>query len=84
MNHAEEHNTGLGRLRVVSAEGLIAFKLQGYINDSARTRDLEDIRGLLRVKRDTLDMAEVREYFALFEQESLLDELIAEIERNRD
>jgi hypothetical protein len=66
----------LGKLRVVSAEGLIGFKLQAIVNDPARTQDLEDIRALLRANRDSLDMARVREYFRLFDREGQLDELL--------
>jgi predicted nucleotidyltransferase len=76
---AAKLKTVLGELRVVSAEGLIGFKLQGLVNDRRRTQDLEDIRALLRANRSTLDMEEVREYFRLFDRESLLDELLAEI-----
>ena len=75
---AIELQTPLGELRVVSAEGLIGFKLQGLVNDSRRTQDLEDIRALLRANRATLDMEHVRGYFRLFERESLLDELLLE------
>jgi hypothetical protein len=35
-------------LKVVSAEGLVGFKLQAFVNDPSRTRDLEDIRALVR------------------------------------
>lgn len=75
LAEAEHRDSALGRLRVVSAEGLIGFKLQGYVNDSRRLQDLEDIRNLLRVNADRLDMSEVRRYFALFDRESLLDEI---------
>jgi predicted nucleotidyltransferase len=78
LAEAEELKTALGDLRVVSAEGLIGFKLQGFVNDPRRTQDLEDIRALLRANSAMLDMAQVREYFRLFERESLLDELIRE------
>lgn len=81
LGEAEERDTGLGRLRVISAEGLIAFKLQGFVNDPSRLRDLDDIRALLQANRTTLDMAEVADYFKLFHQEQLLDELIAELDR---
>ena len=70
--------TTLCALRVVSAEGLIGFKLQGWVNDPGRTRDLEDIRALLRANRGTLDIDELREYFRLFDRESLLDDLLRE------
>jgi hypothetical protein len=76
---AVERKTELGDLRVVSAEGLIGFKLQGLANDPRRTQDLEDIRALLRANRSALDMSELREYFRLFDRESLLDELLREI-----
>jgi hypothetical protein len=76
---AQERDTIMGRLRVVSVEGLIAFKLQALVNDPARQRDLEDIRALLRVHSGALNMAEVRGYFTLFDREALLDELIAEV-----
>ncbi len=71
-------NTSLGELRVISSEGLIGFKLQGWVNDARRTHDLEDIRALLRANRGQLDMLEVRSYFQLFDKETLLDELLTE------
>lgn len=77
---AAELHSSLGNLRVVSTEGLIGFKLQGLVNDPRRTQDLEDIRSLLRANRTTLDIAEVREYFRLFDRESLLDELLHQID----
>ena len=76
---ADEVTTSLGDLRVVSAEGLIGFKLQGLVNDPRRTQDLEDIRALLKANRARLDLTEVREYFQLFNRNSLLDELLEEI-----
>ncbi|HRK37430.1 MAG TPA: hypothetical protein PK347_03505 [Burkholderiaceae bacterium] len=68
--------TPMGLLRVVSVEGLIGFKLQGFANDPTRTRDLDDIRALVHKHRHTLNRAELREYFALFNQQVLLDELL--------
>jgi hypothetical protein len=53
-------------------------KLQALVNDPSRTRDLEDIRALLRANRGTLDTAELRGYFALLDREALLDELLRE------
>ena len=60
----------------MSAEGLIAFKLQALVNDPRRTRDLEDIRQLIRANRATLNLEQVRGYFQLFDREALLDELL--------
>jgi hypothetical protein len=78
LANAEARDTAMGRLRVISAEGLIAFKLQGYVNDASRVRDLDDIRALFRQHHATLDMGEVKEYFALFGRQELLDELLAQ------
>jgi hypothetical protein len=61
----------------VSLEGLIAFKLQGLVNDPRRTQDLEDIRALLRANKGGVDIAMLREYFAIFGREALLDELLS-------
>ena len=71
--------TSLGELRVISAEGLIGFKLQGLMNDPRRTQDLEDIRALLKANRKNLDIGQVREYFRLFDREPLLDDLLQDI-----
>lgn len=79
LAQASERDTGLGRLRVVSAEGLIGFKLQAYVNNPKRTQDIEDIRSLLRANRGALNMDEVRSYFGLFGREELLNELMADI-----
>jgi hypothetical protein len=75
---ANERETTMGRLRVIGAEGLIGFKLQAITNDPTRTRDLEDIRALLRAQQGRLNMQEVRGYFALFDRQELLDALLAE------
>lgn len=80
LAEAEVRQTPMGQLRVLSAEGLIGFKLQGYINDPKRSRDLDDIRALLRANRAALNMEQVQGYFALFEREALLDEILREID----
>lgn len=76
LQNARQLVTTLGMLRVISPEGLIGFKLQGFVNDPRRTQDLEDIRALLRVNRSQLDLSEVRQYFQLFDREALLDDLL--------
>ena len=80
LSSAVERDTRMGRLRVVSAEGLIGFKLQALVNDPRRRQDLEDIRSLLRANRDSLNMDEVTQYFRLFGREALLDELKADLD----
>jgi hypothetical protein len=77
LSQASERDTPMGRMRIISVEGLIGFKLQGFVNDATRTRDLEDIRALVKIHRDSLNMDELREYFALFNRLELLHELLA-------
>lgn len=76
LAQASERETPMGRMRIISVEGLIGFKLQGFVNDATRTRDLDDIRALLKIHRTSLDMNELREYFSLFNKAELLDELL--------
>jgi len=78
---AQSRDTGLGRMRVISAEGLIGFKLQAIVNDPKRVQDVQDIRALLRANIKTLNMDEVREYFRLFEREAMFNELVAELDQ---
>jgi len=61
LEGAQIVETPFGKLCVVSAEGLIGLKLQGYVNDPRRLQDLADIRALLRANRETLNLAEVRD-----------------------
>jgi hypothetical protein len=79
LTAARELQTPFGALRVVSVEGLIAFKLQGWVNNPRRTQDLEDIRALFRANRDTLNIDEVREYFRLFDREPVLEDILNEL-----
>ena len=79
LAEAGVHSTVMGALRVISAEGLIGFKLQALVNNPSRTRDLDDIRALLQAQRGKLNMAEVREYFTLFDRAEWLDELLVQI-----
>ena len=79
LAEASERPTVMGSLRVISAEGLIGFKLQALVNNPSRARDLDDIRALLRAQHGRLNMREVQEYFALFDRKEMLDELLAEI-----
>ncbi len=76
LAQASERETPMGRMRIISVEGLIGFKLQGFANDAKRTRDLDDIRSLLKIHHASLNMYEVREFFALFNRPELLNELL--------
>ena len=80
LQAAPELKTPFGTLHVVSAEGLIAFKLQGWVNDPRRRQDLEDIRSLIRANRNTLNLIEVQGFFRLFNQETLRREILDELE----
>jgi predicted nucleotidyltransferase len=76
LEHAIAIETAFGELRVVSTEGLIGLKLQGFVNNPRRTQDLEDIKALIAANRQALKMDEVREYFRLFNREALLEEIL--------
>lgn len=78
LAQAQERETPMGRMRIISVEGLIGFKLQGYANDAARTRDLDDIRALFKIHRPSLNLDELKEYFALFNKTELLNELLGQ------
>lgn len=73
---AEVRELPFGKLHVIGAEGLIAFKLQAYVNNPKRLRDLDDIQALIRNNPKTLDIHEVRRYFEIFDRGALLDELL--------
>lgn len=79
LHGAEFRDIPAGRVRVVSAEGLIGFKLQALNNNPSRVKDAEDIRELLRLNWSRLNRDEVRKYFLLFNREDWLQELIEEM-----
>jgi hypothetical protein len=47
LAQASERDTPMGRIRIISVERLIGFKLQGFVNDATRTRDLDDASAVL-------------------------------------
>lgn len=69
---------------VVSAEGLLAFKIQALNDDPNRIRDLSDMLELLRVAHGQVDLDQIRAYFRLFDRESLLDDLLRAATERRD
>jgi len=71
-------------LPVVSVAGLIGLKLQALVNDPRRQQDAVDIRSLLRLHREQLDLDEVEEYFALFDRTQLLADWLAELDETTD
>jgi predicted nucleotidyltransferase len=76
LSNATSIQTAFGEVRVVSTEGLIGLKLQGFVNNPRRTQDLEDIKALIAANRPALKMEEVREYFRLFNREALLEDIL--------
>jgi hypothetical protein len=82
LREAEVHNLPIaGNVKIISPEGLIGFKVGGYLgSEKVRTKDLEDIREILRLHRGSLDMAEVRRYFGLYpEGPPLLQQVLTEL-----
>ena len=63
-------------VKALLPEDLIGLKLQAIVNDPKNRYgvDAPDIQRLLKLRRSSMDMNLVREYFRLFEKESLLDE----------
>jgi len=76
LANATSIQTVFGTVRVVSPEGLIGLKLQGFVKNPRRTQDLEDIKALIAANRQALKMHEAREYFRLFNREALLEEIL--------
>jgi hypothetical protein len=72
------------RLPVISAEGLLGFKIQAFDDDPRRLQDLVDMLELVRVRGQALNWDEVRGYFALFGREDLFDELKRAADAGRD
>lgn len=73
---------GRSDVRVVEPEDLIGLKVQAAANDPRRHRaELVDIRRLLEAGSG-LDLARVREYFALFEMAGELEQLLSELEES--
>ena len=65
---------------VVDAEALIGLKLQALVNSPARRSHEEaDIRAIVAARGPALDEAMLRDYFALFDREHELDDLLAGI-----
>ncbi len=71
-------------LPVVELEDLIGLKVQAMVNDPDRWRgELVDMRALLEAaaaRHASVDLGRVREYFALFNEEHQLEELLEGIE----
>ncbi|MCU0591631.1 MAG: nucleotidyltransferase [Desulfobacterales bacterium] len=69
-------------VKVLQVEDVIGLKLQALANDPQNRYavDAPDIQRLLKLHGSRLDMARVREYFGLFEKESLLEEWLRDVD----
>lgn len=77
---AEQIPLGEQIVRVVKIEDLIGLKVQSSSNDPRRhAHDMADIRSLMEIKNNPIDLPRVRTYFALFGREAELDELLHSI-----
>ena len=72
--------SGKFNVKVIKIEDLIGFKVQASSNDPERLpQDIADIKSLIKNNYSSFDMTIIKEYFALFEREKELDNIIAEI-----
>jgi len=68
------------KVKVLKVEDLVGLKVQSSSNDSNRLyQDMADIRLLIKHNLSTIDIKVLREYFALFDREKELDDLLKEI-----
>ena len=70
-------------IKTVRPEDLIGLKVQAIHNDPENRflKDAPDIRRLLEMHSDKLDMDLVREYFRVFDKEEMLYEWLGKINR---
>jgi len=78
LTQAKPCELGSQFVRVVSVEGLIGLKLQAVSNDPSRKQDLLDIEKLFAKHRSTINHAELKDYFQLFQKDDLYAELLNE------
>lgn len=65
---------------VLIPEDIIGLKIQSYVNNPKRqTLDMADIEFLLRENLENLNFELIREYFDLFDQTEMLEELFKRI-----
>lgn len=76
---------GKFNVKSLRIEDLIGLKIQAISNDPGNRYviDAPDIKRLLALHSENIDMELVREYFKVFDQEEVLHEWLKEIERAR-
>ncbi len=71
---------GQYKVRVIIPDDLIGLKVQSSSNDATRHhQDMADIEAILRLHQGKLNMAVIREYFALFEREKELNSALRRV-----
>jgi len=66
------------RVKVIVPEDIIGLKVQASSNDPDRYhQDMADIEAVIHKNRESLNMDLIREYFALFNRENELNEIMA-------
>jgi len=71
---------GKFKIKVIRPEDLIGLKVQSSSNDPRRYhQDMADIEAIMRVNLKKLDIGLIREYFALFERQKELEEILKEL-----
>lgn len=72
---------GKFKIKVIKPEDLIGLKVQSSSNDPKRYhQDMADIEGIMRANYKNLDMNLIKEYFALFNREGELEEIMEKLE----
>ncbi len=78
--HMKEGFGGQFKFKVIVPEDIIGLKIQAIANSAhRREKDMPDIKSLLRLHRDKMDMELVREYYQIFDMEPELDKLLKEV-----
>jgi hypothetical protein len=68
------------KIKIIRPEDLIGLKVQSSSNDPKRYhQDMADIEAIMRANYKNLDINLLREYFALFEREKELDDILDKI-----
>ncbi|MBW1782104.1 MAG: hypothetical protein JRL30_15345 [Deltaproteobacteria bacterium] len=84
MRNADVKSVFNGKLEIntIRPEDLIGLKVQAISNDPKNRYliDKPDIQRLLKLHWEKMDMELVREYFRVFDKESLLDDWLREID----